>query len=49
MELELTRLGTLEIVSDETVKIDVSMTSVESLERDKGGYKCFYYELKYMH
>ena len=30
-------------------QIDVSMTGVESLERDQGGYKYLYCELKYMH
>ena len=29
--------------------IDVSMTGVESLERDHGGYKYLYYESKYMY
>ena len=30
-------------------QIDVSMTGVESPERDQGGYKYLYYELRYMH
>ena len=30
-------------------QIDTSMTGVESLERDQGGYKYLYCELKYMH
>ena len=30
-------------------QIDVPMTGVESLERDQGGYKYLYCELKYMH
>ena len=30
-------------------QIDVSMTSVESFERDQGGYKYLQYELKFMH
>ena len=29
--------------------IDVSMTGVESLERDQVGYKYLYCEVKYMH
>ena len=28
---------------------NVSMTDVESLERDQGGYKYLYSKLKYMH
>ena len=30
-------------------QIDMSMTGVESLERDHGGYKYLYYESKYMY
>ena len=30
-------------------QIDVSITGVESLERDHGGYKYLYYKLKYMY
>ena len=29
--------------------IDVSMTRIESIETDQGGYKYLYYELKFMH
>ena len=30
-------------------QISMSMTSVESLDRDQGGYKYLYCELRYMH